>query len=80
MFNNDCLSKITAFDWYKVFKDGLESIVDDPRYGRPSILSTNHKVDRVREFDREFRRESIESQALYSHQIHHCETFLYFCS
>ncbi|GBM85284.1 Putative uncharacterized protein FLJ37770 [Araneus ventricosus] len=48
-FKDDCLSKTTVFDWYKKFKDGRESVIDDLRSGRPSTSINDQDIDNGRE-------------------------------
>ena len=34
-YDNDSMSRTQAFEWYKKFLDGVESIKDEERSGRP---------------------------------------------
>jgi transposase len=35
-FSDDCLSQAVVYQWVKQFKEGRESLKDNPRPGRPS--------------------------------------------
>jgi histone-lysine N-methyltransferase SETMAR len=43
-FSDDCLSKALVYQWVKRFKEGRESLKDDPRPGRPSTARNEQKV------------------------------------
>jgi transposase len=42
-FNDDCLSQAVVYQWVKQFKEGRESLKDDPRPGRPSTARNEKK-------------------------------------
>jgi histone-lysine N-methyltransferase SETMAR len=48
-FSDDCLSQAVVYQWVKQFKEGRESLKDDPRPGRPSTARNEQKVAQVRE-------------------------------
>jgi histone-lysine N-methyltransferase SETMAR len=48
-FSDDCLSQAVVYQRVKRFKDGRESLKDDPRQGRPSTARNEQKVAQVRE-------------------------------
>ena len=35
VFGGDCMSKSSVFEWMKRFKEGCESVNDDPQEGAP---------------------------------------------
>ena len=49
VFKDESMSQTAVFKWHKLFKDGRESVEDEPRAGRPSTSRTDDKVQRVRE-------------------------------
>lgn len=60
----DCvMSKTQAYDWYKAFQSGRESVEDLPRSGRPSTSSTEQNVEKVKEIVNENRHASLREIA-----------------
>lgn len=60
----DCvMSKTQAYDWYKAFQSGRESVEDLPRSGRPSTSSTEQNVEKVKEIVNENRHASLRKIA-----------------
>ncbi|XP_071449362.1 protein GVQW3-like isoform X2 [Hetaerina americana] len=49
VFKDESMSQTAVFKWHKLFKDGRESVDDEPRAGRPSTSRTDDNVQRVRE-------------------------------
>lgn len=45
---DECMSKTRVFEWAKRFKEGRESLDDDPREGAPVTSCTAANVDRLR--------------------------------
>jgi histone-lysine N-methyltransferase SETMAR len=62
-FSDDCLSQTVVYQWVKRFREGRESLKDDPRPGRPSTACNEQKVDQVREKIRADRRLTIREIA-----------------
>ena len=58
-FGEQCLSRARIFEWHKGFKEGRESVDDNPRSGRPTTSKTDDCVARVRELIRANRRLTI---------------------
>jgi histone-lysine N-methyltransferase SETMAR len=48
-FSDDCLRQAVVYQWVKRFKEGRESLKDDPRPGRPSTARNEQNVAQVRE-------------------------------
>jgi transposase len=48
-FSDDCLSQAVVYQWVKRFKEGRESLKDDPHPGRPSTACNEQKVAQVHE-------------------------------
>jgi len=48
-FSEQCLSHACIFEWHKRFKEGQDSVDDNPRSGRPTTSKTDDFVARVRE-------------------------------
>jgi histone-lysine N-methyltransferase SETMAR len=62
-FNDDCLSQAVVYQWVKRFKEGRESLKDNPRPGRPSTAHNEQKVAQVREKIRADHRLTIREIA-----------------
>ncbi|XP_043285125.1 histone-lysine N-methyltransferase SETMAR-like [Venturia canescens] len=60
-YGEDCLSRSKVFEWYGRFKNGRESLEDDPREGRPSTSTTDDNVERVRTLVASNPRVSVET-------------------
>jgi histone-lysine N-methyltransferase SETMAR len=60
---DDCLSQAVVYQWVKRFKEGRESLKDDPRPGRPSTARNEQKVAQAREKIRADRRLTIREIA-----------------
>jgi transposase len=43
-FSDDCLSQAIIYQWVKRFKEGRESLKDDPRPGQPSAAAMNKRL------------------------------------
>ena len=48
-FVEQCLSRARIFEWHKRFKEGRDSVDDNPRSGRPTTSKTDDCLARVRE-------------------------------
>jgi transposase len=62
-FSDDCLSQAVVYQWVKRFKEGRESLKDDPCPGRPSTVRNEQKVAQVREKFRADHRLTIREIA-----------------
>ena len=58
-FDEQALSQARTFEWFKHFKDGRESVVDDKHSGRLSTRTTLEMIANVREVILEDRRQAI---------------------
>ena len=48
-FGASCMNRAAVFEWYKRFKEGTESVMDDERYGRSKEVNTPELIgQRVR--------------------------------
>ena len=47
-YREDCLSRTQCLEWFKRFKEGIMSVGEDPRPGRPSTSTNDDHVVRVR--------------------------------
>ena len=63
VFKDESMSQPAIFKWHKLFKDGRESVEDEPRAGRPSTSRTDDNVQRVREVLNSDRRLSVRMVA-----------------
>ena len=47
-FRNNTMNRTALYKWYSKFKQGDNSVTDEPRPGRPSSISTK-KIETVKE-------------------------------
>ncbi|XP_035224287.1 protein GVQW3-like [Stegodyphus dumicola] len=59
-YAGEAFSRSRAFEWYKRFLEGRDSVPDDSRASRPSIAHTNANVERVRQLLQEDRRVTVD--------------------
>jgi len=59
----DCMSRTHCYEWFKHFKEGIMSVGEDPRPGRPSTSSNVDHVQRVRAVIRGNRRLTVREVA-----------------
>jgi len=59
IFGEQALSQARTFEWFKLFKDGRESVEDGKHSGRPSTCTTPEMIAKVREVILENRRQTI---------------------
>ncbi len=48
VYGDDCMSKTRVFEWARRFREGRESVEDDPREGAPVSSRTEPNVERLR--------------------------------
>jgi len=58
-YGESCMSQTQVYEWYKGFKDGREVVVDLPRSGRPSTVTTVENVHKIKKLLLENRRLSL---------------------
>lgn len=58
-FGEGALSRTRVYEWYKLFKDGRESVEDEPRSGRPSTSTDELHVNKVKELVLQNRRLTV---------------------
>jgi len=58
-FGEEAMCRTQTYEWWKRFKEGRTSVVDDPRLGRPSTSITDDNVAKVREVIRSNRRLTV---------------------
>ncbi|CAK9805087.1 Protein GVQW3 [Anthophora quadrimaculata] len=49
-YGDDCPSTSTVYEWYERFRDGRESLEDDPRIERPRTTTNDKNVQSIRDF------------------------------
>ncbi|CAK9801685.1 Mariner Mos1 transposase [Anthophora quadrimaculata] len=62
-YGKSCLSKMQTYEWYKTFKGGREGVQDLPRAGRPSIVSTDENIEKIKNMIMDNRRLSVREVA-----------------
>ncbi|KOC58774.1 Putative uncharacterized protein FLJ37770, partial [Habropoda laboriosa] len=62
-YGESCLSKTQTYEWYKAFKEGREEVQDLPRSGRPSTISTDENIEKIKKTVIENRRLSVREVA-----------------
>lgn len=60
VYGDNCPTDCRIYEWIRRFKEGRESIEDDPREGRPSTSTNDESVDAVRSLVEQDRRLSVE--------------------
>jgi len=63
-FGEQCLSHARIFKWHKRFKEGRDSVDDNPRSGRPPTRKTEDCSARVRELIRANQRLTIREHSV----------------
>jgi transposase len=58
-YGDATLSRTIVFKWHKAFKEGRESVEDDPRCGRPISSTTDQNVEVVQAVMAKDRRLSV---------------------
>lgn len=62
-YGNDALSKTRTFEWYKMFKEGRESVEDEPHQRRPKTSTDADHVKEIKDLVLENRRLSVRDIA-----------------
>ena len=62
-YGEDCMSRRQCYEWFKRFKEGRMSVSEDPSPGRPSTLTNDDHVERVRAVIRGNRRLTVREVA-----------------
>jgi len=57
------MKKIAVYKWVKRFSEGIESVTDEERSGRPATSRTEKNIAKVRQIVRENRRLTVRSIA-----------------
>lgn len=63
VYGEETLSRKTVFQWFKRFREGRESVVDEHRSGRPVKSRTTANIERVRKLFLPDRRLSVRIMA-----------------
>jgi len=69
-FGEQALSHARTFEWFKLFKDGRESVEDRKHSGRPSTCTTPEMIAKVRAVILEDRLSTMFVIALDCHTDH----------
>ena len=49
VYRTDAVSRKCVYDWFKHFREGKETVDDEPRSGRPSTSVTTDNIERARQ-------------------------------
>ena len=60
-FGSSFMNRASVFEWYKRFKEGMESVRDDERCGRSKEVRTPELIGQIKNFMDKDRRVSIET-------------------
>lgn len=73
MYCEEIMNQVTFYKQYKAFKEGKQSIVDEPREGRPSTTRTEVIKHIAARFLQEKRRITVRVSVLITrlHQEHY---------
>jgi len=58
-YGEDAMSRTQVFDWFRRFKEGRTSVINDPRSGRPSTSRSEEMIAKVRTIVRNNRRLTV---------------------
>ena len=58
-FGDQALNKTQVFEWYKRFREGRETLEDDPRSGRPATAITEENVEKTKQIVLDNRRITV---------------------
>src|SRR5687767_9002461 len=62
-FGDQALNRTSVFERYSKFRDGRESLGDEPRSGRPVTATTNENVEKAKQIMLNNRRISLRALA-----------------
>jgi len=62
-YGQDVMSNVTFYWWYNAFKDGRESVADEPRDGRPSMAQNEILVNTAIVIVRKDKRTTVRELA-----------------
>ncbi len=62
-YGEEAVSKKCVYEWFKRFRDGKETVEDEPRSGRPSTSRTSDMIEEVREMLARDRRLTLRLMA-----------------
>ncbi|XP_059612592.1 protein GVQW3-like [Phlebotomus argentipes] len=63
VYGDDCMSRSQAFEWHKRFRDGQEEVTDIERPGRPTTVTDEENVEKVKQIIQENPNLSIRAIA-----------------
>ena len=61
VYGDECMSRTRVFEWAKRFKEGRETVADDPYGGSTCTTRTDENIDRLRTLIMADRRRSLRS-------------------
>jgi len=63
VYGNNAMKKTAVYKWVKRFSEGIESVTDENKSGRPATCRTEENIANVRQIVRENRRLTVRSIA-----------------
>ncbi|KAJ4448109.1 hypothetical protein ANN_10121 [Periplaneta americana] len=63
VYGREAVSRKCVYEWFKRFREGKETIEDEPRSGRPSTSRTPEMIEKVRQVLEQDRRLTLRSIA-----------------
>ncbi|KAJ4451706.1 hypothetical protein ANN_03176 [Periplaneta americana] len=63
VYGREAVSRKCVYEWFKRFREGKETIEDEPRSGRPSTSRTPEIIEKVRQMPAQDRRLTLRSIA-----------------
>ncbi|GFX92122.1 protein GVQW3 [Trichonephila clavipes] len=58
-FGEEAMRRARVFEWFRLFKEGRQSVNNDPRSGRPSTSRDEDKIAQVKAVVRSDRRLTV---------------------
>ena len=67
VYGDDCLSRSSIHEWFKLFQEGREALEDDERSGRPRNVVNEENAEIVGEFIRKESKSQVKEDNLPPH-------------
>jgi ribosomal protein S25 len=70
VYGAEALKKLAVYEWYNLFKNGQETVEDEPCCGRPSTFVNTETIEKVRQLvcaDRRITLHEVANKMGISH-------------